>query len=59
MAQCKECGSSYDEGSVSIPNPLPDYMCGKCGTQFTEESVKNLPWPYNPHAKPPGENSQQ
>lgn len=39
MVICKSCNSNYDENNVSIPNPIPDYMCAECGTQLTKEQV--------------------
>lgn len=50
MIKCSECGTLYDPDSVYVPNPIPQYMCGKCGTQFTKEETESLPWPYNPNA---------
>ena len=42
MSQCTECNSEYNPEDVSLPSPLPDGMCGVCGTQLTEEQINDL-----------------
>ena len=42
MSQCPECNSNYDPESVVLPSPLPDGMCGVCGTQLTDEEILEL-----------------
>ena len=49
MQICNDCGHQYSP-PVTVPNPVPDFMCATCATQMTEEEIKNLPYPYNPKA---------
>ena len=39
---CEHCFEEYDTETVSIPTPIPDHMCAFCGTQHTEDKVKEL-----------------
>jgi len=39
---CEYCDSEYNTDTISIPEPLPDYMCAYCGTLHTENKVKEL-----------------
>jgi len=40
--KCSECNSTYDPDNVSIPSPIPDGMCSKCGTTLTDGQIQEL-----------------
>jgi hypothetical protein len=42
MENCKACGSQYDPAQVQIPSPLPDRVCGQCGTELSTEKINEL-----------------
>lgn len=42
IQNCEHCFESYDTETVSIPTIIPDGMCAFCGTQHSEEKVKQL-----------------
>jgi hypothetical protein len=42
MATCVECKSEYDDNNITISLPIPDNMCGSCGTLLTDEKIKTI-----------------
>jgi hypothetical protein len=40
MENCKDCNTEYNPDDVTIPLPIPDYMCAICGTQLTQEEAE-------------------
>lgn len=40
MAKCSISGKEYNPETVDIPNPLPDNVCGICGSELTEEQLQ-------------------
>lgn len=42
MTNCEQCNALYDEQNINVPTPLPDGMCAVCGTQLTQEQIKEL-----------------
>jgi hypothetical protein len=42
METCKACGSQYDSANVQIPSPIPDGVCGQCGTELSQERLDQI-----------------
>lgn len=42
METCKSCGEQYDAANVHIPSPIPDRICGQCGTELSPEKIEQI-----------------